>query len=167
MRLRNDDQLHSVEDTFLGPPGYSLPFRVRYRSYGVGFAVFIAILALEREAGIGLSFGSIAWCLLLTVAITTGIMQVVTHDRPLRALVVTFWQELNGPRPPAMIRYRLDARRVRLERRARRGPGGPRSLLSARFRPSLTRGARRPPADRGDLQPKEAAGPVLNRLEVP
>lgn len=126
MRLRNDDQLHSVEDTFLGPPGYSLPFRVRYKSYGAGFVIFIAILALEREAGIGLSLSSVAWCLLLTVAITTGIMQVVTHERPLRALVVIFWQELNGPRPPAMTRYWLDARRVRLEHHLRcrhRGSG--------------------------------------------
>lgn len=99
--------------------------------------MFIAILALEREVGISFGFGSIAWCLLLTVAVTTGIMQVVTHERPLRALVVTFWQELNGPRPPERIRYRLDTRRVRLERGRRRSRGERPVSLYARLRRPL------------------------------
>jgi hypothetical protein len=79
---------------------------------------------------------------LFTVAITTGVMQVVSHDRPLRALIMTFWQELNGPRPPAIIRYRLDTRRVRLGR-------GPR----------CSRGGRRKGEDR--------AGPAGHHVEAP
>jgi hypothetical protein len=115
MRLGHDDSLHSVDDVFLGPPSWSFPFRVRYRAYGVGFTVFVAMLSLERAGGIGFSFGSLAWGLLFTVAITTGLMQLVTHDRPLRSVVATFWSELTGPRPPKAERCRLEPSRVRLE----------------------------------------------------
>jgi hypothetical protein len=115
MRLGHDDSLHSVDDLFLGPPSWSLPFRVRYRAYGVGFVVFVALLSLERAGGIGFSFASLAWGLLLTVAITTGLMQVVTHERPLRSVASTFWSELTGPRPPGAERCRLEPSRVRLE----------------------------------------------------
>jgi hypothetical protein len=117
MRLGHDDSLHSVDDVFLGPPGWSLPFRVRYRAWGVGFAVFVVLLSLERAGGIGFGFASLAWGLLLTVAITTGLMQLVTHDRPLRAIVITFWQEVTGPRPPALVRQYLRPRHIRVEGR--------------------------------------------------
>jgi hypothetical protein len=151
MRLGHDDSLHSVDDVFLGPPSWSFPFRVRYRAYGVGFVVFIALLSLERAGGVGFSFGSLAWGLLLTVAITSGLMQLVTHDRPLRSVAATFWSELTGPRPPSAERCRLEPSRVRLEPsstprfcgRRRRGRG---AFRKSGAEPRLSRRRRVTPA---------------------
>jgi hypothetical protein len=150
VHLRHDDQLHSVDNYFLGPPGWSLPWKVRYSAYVVGFVVFVAALGLEREAGIGFSFGSFAWGLLLTVAVTTGLMRVVTHDRPLRAIVGILWSELTGPRPPATARHHLEPARIRLEHPHRRFSGGRRyPSTSARLWAPADEPRRGGPPERG------------------
>lgn len=127
MRLRNDDQLHSVSDVFLGPPGWSLPWQARYRAYGVGFVLFLGALAFEQVVGLGVSLTAACYALLFTVGATTGLMRVVTFDRPLRSLVVTFWAELTAPRPPATVRQHLEPGRIRIEGRPRRFCGGVRA----------------------------------------
>ena len=70
MLVRTDDEVYRVDAVWLGPPRATFPWRARYVSYGLGLLVMILIMFVQRRIGIGLDFFSIAWSLVLTVAIT-------------------------------------------------------------------------------------------------
>jgi len=112
VRLANDDCLSNVSSVYLGPRGTTLPFQVRYASYGVGAAVMVAMLVLERHAGIAMSVASFAWSILLTVGLTSWLMRFVDYERPVRTMVTTFWQEVSAPRRPAAQRWVVKAPRL-------------------------------------------------------
>ncbi|UNZ22298.1 hypothetical protein [Streptomyces sp. 891-h] len=106
MDMHTDDEIYSVDDTFLGPPGQTLPWAVRYRAYGIGSAIFALILGLELWLGI-LGPWNAVYGLLVTIGLTMWIMGRITHEYTLRALATTFWHEVSAPRP------RTPTRRVR------------------------------------------------------
>lgn len=99
MRLPLDTEVYEVDNWWLGPPGRTLIWgAVRYSAYGVGFGVFLLVRAVFPDLGLdGL------WVYLLdlavTVAVTTAVMRVVSHQRPLEAVVATFAHEVTAPRP--------------------------------------------------------------------
>lgn len=133
MRLRVDDEIYNVNAVWLGPPGRTLPFRVRYVAYAVGAVVFVLLQVIERRLGIGLGFFSLAYSLLATVGLTRLILSVVDPDRTLGAVLTAFAHEVGAPREdtavsahtirPARVRavpsHPSRAQR-RLERQARR-----------------------------------------------
>lgn len=98
MRIRTDDQVYRVDAVWLGPPKATFPARVRYVAWGVGVAVFLLVLTIERWLGVGFGFFSTAWALVATVIITKFIAARITHERPLGAVAQMALAELRTPR---------------------------------------------------------------------
>src|SRR5699024_10958682 len=61
MRIRTDDDVYRVDAVWLGPPKATFPWRARYVAWGVGIPMFLVVLAVERQLGIGFGFFSTAW----------------------------------------------------------------------------------------------------------
>lgn len=98
VRIRTDDEVYRVDSVWLGPPKATLPWRTRYVSWGVGMVVFLLVLGVERQLGIGFGFFSTAWGLLITVLLTRLIGSRITHERPLTAVGAMWLRELTTPR---------------------------------------------------------------------
>ena len=126
MRLPVDDEIYNVNSVWLGPPGRTLPFRVRYVAYAVGAVVFVLLQIVERQLGLEFGFFTLAYSLLATVGLTRLILSVVDPDRPLGAVLAAFAHEVSAPREdcrtmthtirPARVRA-VPARRSRAQRR--------------------------------------------------
>jgi hypothetical protein len=58
----------------------------------------ILVMFLQRRVGIGLDFFSIAWALILTIAITRLLGKRIDYERPLGQVVELFRHEVRGPR---------------------------------------------------------------------
>jgi hypothetical protein len=96
--VRTDDEIYRVDSVWLGPPRATFPWRARYVAYGLGLLVMIFIMFVQRRVGIGLDFFSVAWALVLTVAITRFLGQRIDYERPLGQVVALFRHEITGPR---------------------------------------------------------------------
>jgi hypothetical protein len=96
--VRTDDEVYRVDAVWLGPPRATFPWRARYVSYGLGLVVMILVMFLQRRVGIGLDFFSIAWALILTIAITRLLGKRIDYERPLGQVVELFRHEVRGPR---------------------------------------------------------------------
>ena len=117
MRIRTDDDVYRVDAVWLGPPKATFPWRARYVAWGVGIVMFLAVLAIERQLGIGFSFFSTAWGLLITIFLTGFISARISHERPLTAVVVMWIRELTAPRKGTAVRAgAVSAAWVRVER---------------------------------------------------
>ncbi len=104
MRIRTDDEVSRVDAVWLGPPKATLPWRARYVAWGVGTVVFLLVLAIERQLGIGFSFFSTGWALLITILLTRLIGSRINHERPLTAVAMMWVHELTAPRKTAAAR---------------------------------------------------------------
>lgn len=104
MRIRTDDEVYRVDAVWLGPPKATFPWRVRYVAWGVGAVVFLVVLAVERQLGIGFSFFSTGWALLITILLTRMIGSRISHERPLTAVVMMWIRELAVPRKTTAAR---------------------------------------------------------------
>jgi len=99
--IDNDDMLHRVDRHYLGPTGFTLPFRVRYGAVGIGFVIPVAIFIIARAiVHVPINFQSIVIILALGVVLTSKVTKYVNADRPLRSVVKAAWNDLNAPRPP-------------------------------------------------------------------
>lgn len=98
MLLLTDDPVHEVNAEFLGPKGWTTPWRARYVAYCLGFVVLLLILGVERRVGIGLGAMTALYDLTATVFITRALGRLIDHERPARTLAATFWHELTAPR---------------------------------------------------------------------
>jgi hypothetical protein len=96
--VRTDDEVYRVDSVWLGPPRATFPWRARYVSYGVGLLVMILVMFVQRRIGIGLDFFSVAWALVLTVAVTRFLGQRIDYERPLGQVLALFGHEVSGPR---------------------------------------------------------------------
>lgn len=97
MRIRTDDEVYRVDAVWLGPPKATMPWRARYVAWGVGVAVFLIVLTVERQLGVSL-FWAIAWGLVITIALTRLICSKISHERPLTAVASMWVRELTAPR---------------------------------------------------------------------
>ncbi|HZD14385.1 MAG TPA: hypothetical protein VE196_04510 [Pseudonocardiaceae bacterium] len=117
MRIRTDDDVYRVDAVWLGPPKATFPWRARYVAWGVGMVTFLVVLGLERQMGIGFSFFSTGWGLLITILFTRLIGSRITHERPLTAVAAMWVRELTAPRKVTAGRGgAASASRVRVER---------------------------------------------------
>jgi hypothetical protein len=98
LRIRTDDEVYRVDAVWLGPPKATFPWRARYVAWGVGTVVFLVVLGVERQVGIGFSFFSTAWALLITILLTRLIGTRISHERPLTAVAAMWVRELTTPR---------------------------------------------------------------------
>ncbi len=96
--VSTDDEVYRVDSVWLGPPRATFPWRARYVSYGVGLLVMILVMFVQRRIGIGLDFFSVAWALVLTVAVTRLLGQRIGYERPLGQVLTLFGHEVRGPR---------------------------------------------------------------------
>jgi VIT1/CCC1 family predicted Fe2+/Mn2+ transporter len=111
MRLPVDDALYRVDARYLGPKGWSLPWQARYASYGIGFLIFLATMAIVHRA---IPFpASAVIALAVTVAATTLLSRRIDHERPARTVVQGFWSEVTAARPPAAVSTVVRAPKVR------------------------------------------------------
>ncbi|ALG06781.1 hypothetical protein [Kibdelosporangium phytohabitans] len=133
MRIRTDDEVYRVDAVWLGPPKATFPWRARYVAWGVGVAVFLIALTVERAMGIGFGFFSTAWALVATVLLTRFICSRISHERPLGAVLAMWSRELTAPRETntgmggavSATRVRVNAHRPRPKVR-KRGRGNER-----------------------------------------
>jgi hypothetical protein len=98
VRIRTDDEVYRVDAVWLGPPKATMPWRARYVAWGVGVAVFLLSLGVERWMGVGFGFFSTAWALVATVVLTRFICSRISHERPLGAVFTMWTKELTAPR---------------------------------------------------------------------
>ncbi len=98
VHIRTDDDVYRVDAVWLGPPRATFPWRARYSAYGVGLLVMLAVMFVQRRLGIDLGFFSVAWALLITVAITRFVSRRINDERPLLEWLTLFVHELRGPR---------------------------------------------------------------------
>ncbi|MDD7965634.1 hypothetical protein [Actinomycetospora lemnae] len=98
MHIRTDDEVYRVDAVWLGPPRATFPWRARYSAYGVGLIVMVVVMFVQRRLGIDLGFFSVAWALLITVAITRFVSRRINDERPLLEWLALFVHELRGPR---------------------------------------------------------------------
>jgi hypothetical protein len=149
--VRTDDEVYRVDSVWLGPPRATFPWRARYVSYGVGLLVMIIVMFLQRRVGIGLSFFSVAWGLIITVVVTRLLGKRIDYERPLGQVFALFSHEVTGPR--ARIGPRGGSVRsghVRIRSAAERG--------LARSRPAPSRGWASGRSGEGAAPP--SSGPV-------
>jgi hypothetical protein len=98
LHIRTDDDVYRVDAVWLGPPKATFPWRARYVSWGVGTVMFLVVLGVERQLGIGFGFFSTGWGLLITILLTRLIGSRISHERPLTAVALMWVHELTAPR---------------------------------------------------------------------
>lgn len=92
-----DDEIYRVNGIWMGPPKLTMPFRARYVTWGVGITLSLVVFALVR-IWFPMGFWSLAWSLVIAVALTRYIGSKITHERPLSAVGMQFVREINTPR---------------------------------------------------------------------
>jgi hypothetical protein len=114
--LYNDDDLAYVNQDFLGPSGYTFPWRARFVAYGIAFPLFALAFYIVHRTGLPWNVFTIMWMVLAVVVVTRWIGQAVTFETPLRSIVVTLWQEVNGSRPPQRTESVLTPGKIKVSR---------------------------------------------------
>src|SRR5699024_11447036 len=67
LQVRTDDEVYRVDAVWLGPPKATFPWRARYVAWGVGIPVFLVVLTIERQFGLGFGFFTTAWAFVATI----------------------------------------------------------------------------------------------------
>ena len=99
--IDNDDMLHRVDRHYLGPTGFTLPFRLRYGAVGLGTVITAAVFVVARAiVHVPLGFQSLVLIVAIGVVITARVTKYVNADRPLRSVATAAWNDLIAPRPP-------------------------------------------------------------------
>jgi len=99
--IDNDDMLHRVDRHYLGPTGFTLPFRLRYGAVGLGTVITAAVFVVARAiVHVPLGFQSLVLIVAIGVVITARVTKYVNADRPLRSVITAAWNDLIAPRPP-------------------------------------------------------------------
>lgn len=117
MRVETDDEIYAVDNVYLGPPGYTFPWKARYFAYGVFGLLFVfGLLVLHLSTGYGV--WPVIFMLLAVLGVTAAIGKRVTPETPARAVPATFLHELMAPRRKTGRRVaRPDLTRVRWQSR--------------------------------------------------
>ena len=104
-----DDDIRWFESRWLGPAPYTLMFHARYVAYTL-FGGVIAIIAAFYWVTPS-EWGDPTSEIICAASISTGLMALVDHDKPLDAVLWTIWLAFTNPRP---IRGKLVRVRHRL-----------------------------------------------------
>ncbi|MBB4968261.1 Na+/melibiose symporter-like transporter [Saccharothrix violaceirubra] len=138
--MRTDDEVYRVDAVWLGPPKATFPWRARYVAWGVGIAVFLLVMTVERQMGIGFGFFSTAWAFVATLILTRFICARISHERPLSAVLTMWGRELTAPREvtsgrggaSSAARLRVTAERPRRQPKQQRKKGAKRAASATR-----------------------------------
>ena len=101
MPYRTDDQMWSVDKSFLGFPGLTLPRPVQYTVVGIAVAMLL-LLGIVLRMLLHLEGRIFIWLWLgLTWFLTKWLAEKLQRDTSFKALVTGFFNELRAPREPA------------------------------------------------------------------
>ncbi len=119
MRVAPDDDVYRVNAVWLGPRGLTFPWTARYLAYATWLVTFVVIIGFEAvvpwfKVGI-----PPIWEITITTLFTYGVMSVVDHERPVRAVWHTFLADLAAPRAAAPARATRTSPRVQVRESAR------------------------------------------------
>lgn len=104
MRSRSDDELYSLQNRYLGPPGRTFIFQARYAAYGIWAGCFFVLLVVKQQLGLFSGFlGYVVVAVFATLA-TQMVMKVITPERPAGQVLRMFGAELSAPRPLTRVR---------------------------------------------------------------
>lgn len=107
VKLRPDDEIYRHNRSWLGPTGYTLPFRIPYRAMPVFAAVFIPGLLFLRLVGAsGLALYAVD--MLISGAFAALVVRFTGPERPVSALLTIFVHEISAPRPPRRPKEQVD-----------------------------------------------------------
>jgi hypothetical protein len=111
MKLRTDDDIYRARLVYLGPPGYTFPFQLRYAQYGL----FIVLAAGFTAAAVMLTgtLKSAGVALAAAIFMTYLIWRQVDPDRPVRAVIRVALTDWRSIQPPKDQMPRLTARHIR------------------------------------------------------
>jgi hypothetical protein len=99
--IDNDDMLHRVDRHYLGPTGFTLPFRLRYAAVGLGALITATVFVIARAVvQVPLGFQSLVVIVGIGVVITARVTKYVNADRSVRSVIRAAWNDLIAPRPP-------------------------------------------------------------------
>jgi Na+/melibiose symporter-like transporter len=138
LRVRTDDEVYRVDAVWLGPPKATFPWRARYVAWGVGIVVFLLVMTVERQMGIGFGFFSTAWAFVATIILTRFICARISHERPLGAVMTMWVRELTSPREDTASRggaasaARIRVGRERPRKRVKQKKGAKRAASATR-----------------------------------
>ncbi|WP_093853620.1 hypothetical protein [Streptomyces sp. SolWspMP-sol7th] len=96
--MTSDDELYRVHNVFLGPRGFTLPWRARYSAYGLWVAFTLSALIVESRMGIG-GFWPLIFTVVGAIAATMWAEEFVTYECPVRAYPRILAHEVSAPRP--------------------------------------------------------------------
>lgn len=97
MRLPDDDEIYEIDQSYLGPPGRFLGV-FRYKALAVYALVGPLHFVILRKVGIPLNLLTVGLVLLWLWWLTSTVADLITYERPMRAVVGTGWNELRGRR---------------------------------------------------------------------
>lgn len=100
-----DDDVWRFQSVWLGPPGYTLPFHVRYVAYVLGASIYVGIILIEAVLPVVSVSTPPFYELLVTLLVTALIMNAVDHDKPLAAAVQTTVGALRSPGKPRDVTH--------------------------------------------------------------
>jgi hypothetical protein len=99
MQMHTDDDLYRVDEVFLGPARQTLPFRIRYRAYGIGAVVFALVIVAEIATGL-IGVWAAIYGLIGSAYVTKRLMAYIDHERTIRNAVIILAHEVSAPRAP-------------------------------------------------------------------
>jgi hypothetical protein len=107
MRMKTDDDVYRARVIFLGPKGFTLPFRLPFITYVTGAALLVVSVLVRLALTGGLGFPT--WEICFTLLGTWAIHRSISPDRPVRAVLSTWvhgWRRAQLP-APRQERWRL------------------------------------------------------------
>ncbi|MGO2933147.1 hypothetical protein [Microbacterium sp.] len=98
MYVYTDDDLSRVNRDYLGPKGKRLPFVLKYRTYGISFAILAAMWGLFVFVGLPVN----QWTLLLfffaSALVIIGVVKRLQREVSVLESAIAGWQEVTVPR---------------------------------------------------------------------
>lgn len=115
MRVATDDEVYRVDAVWLGPDEITLPFRASYVAWGVGLVTWLGVFSIVRASGVAVGVFSIAWSIVAAVVLTRAVMRLISHERPLSAVLMLLAAEITAPtRLPGGWTWQPNAFRLRV-----------------------------------------------------
>lgn len=97
MQMATDDEVHTVNDVFLGFSHFSLPWRARYRAYGIWAVIYALILVILIRTEF-MAFWPAVYGLVFSIYLTQKLMNHISHELSVRQMITAFIHEVRAPR---------------------------------------------------------------------
>lgn len=97
MRLPDDDELHDIDSTYLGPPRrYIAP--MRHKALFAWLAIGPLTFVIAHRIGLPFNVATVGLMFLATIYAAMTLADHATPERPVSSLFTTFWHDLTARR---------------------------------------------------------------------